>query len=82
MTFVRVMLPYPGPGPMSRSIVLFVHPGQMARVAPVMRKVTFLRIMLPCTGPGPTRLSLVLLILSTREAGSVADASGDAMVML
>ena len=52
----------PGLVPTSRSIVLFVHPGQVARVAPVMRKVTFLRVMLPCTGPVPTRLSLVLLV--------------------
>ena len=68
MTFVRMMLPCPRPVPMSRSIVLFIHPGQRARVAPVMRKVLFLRIMLPGTGPSPTRLLLVLLILSAREA--------------
>ena len=74
-TFMRVMLPYTGPVPMrqsimpcpelvltSQSIVLFVHPGRMTWVAPVMRQVTFVMVMLPCPGLGPTSRSTVLSV--------------------
>ena len=65
VTFMRVMLPCPGPVPTSRSIELLVHPGQ---VAPLMRKVMFMRVMFPCPGPDPTSRSIVLLVQSAREA--------------
>ena len=63
--FLRVPLPYPGPVPMSRSMVLLEH---SARMAPVIRKVTFMWVMLPCTGPVWMIWSLVLLVRSAREA--------------
>ena len=65
---MMVMLPCPGPGPMSWSTVLFVHPGRMTRVAPVLRIVTFMRVLLPYAGPVWIRQSIMLLVQSAREA--------------
>ena len=44
--------------------VLFVPPGRMARVAPVIRQVMFARVTLPCPRLGPTSQSTVLLFVS------------------
>ena len=49
-----VALSRTGSDEMSRSMELLVHPGQVARVAPVMRNMMFMRVMLPCPGPVPT----------------------------
>ena len=82
----------PGPGPMSRSTVIFVHQGQMA---PVMRTACpdqqccsyirdedndIMRVLLPHTGPDQTVNNVVSTVGPGNETRSVADAPGDVIV--